>query len=255
MIDNTQGDSATMNVAITFDARYIVEPSSGLSRARNRGLAESRCDIVAYIDDDAIPTLHWLENLVHFFTDSRVAVVTGGTVPPDFDSTAITQVPTRTLSSRDAQWFEIAAFGGLGIGANMALRRSACTGWKVFDERLGRGAPFQLGEENHAFVSLLERGHSVVHAPAAVVLHPVKPIDVALEARNSMAYWLLLFSQFPRHRMELVRYLARRLRHKPLSWQRVPQEEGAIMRSKWSVRVRAAFAGLMLFLRTPAPKE
>lgn len=254
VIDNTTGQSETEDAAVASGARYIIEPASGLSRARNRGLTESRCDIVVYIDDDAVPTERWLEHLVSPFTDPNVAAVTGEAISPGSDYTHIAQAPTRALSRRDALWFETAAFGGLGIGANMALRRSACTGWRVFDERLGRGAPFRLGEESYAFASLIELGHLAVHVPAAVVFHPVKPIDVALEAKCSIAYWLLLFSKFPRHRRELLRFLIRRLRRKPLPWPRVPQEAGEIIRSGWRVHMKAGLAGLLLFLRTPSPR-
>ena len=36
----------------------------------------------------------------------------------------------------------------------MALRKKACLGRKIFDERLGRGAPLWIAaEESHAFAS------------------------------------------------------------------------------------------------------
>ena len=78
VVDNTAGDQETESVARNFSCRYIVEPSIGLSRARNRGLSESKSEIIAYLDDDALPDARWLEFLVEPFEDPRVAVVTGG---------------------------------------------------------------------------------------------------------------------------------------------------------------------------------
>lgn len=59
-----QGHGQTETVAQEFCARYVIEPTPGLSYARNCGLAESTGDIVAYIDDDAIAYEDWLGELV-----------------------------------------------------------------------------------------------------------------------------------------------------------------------------------------------
>jgi len=142
VVDNTSGDKETEAAARKFSARYILEPVPGLSRARNRGLAESKSEIVAYLDDDALPTESWLEFLIEPFADSCVGVVTGRTILPDSQADDIIDEPARFLSNKDPLWIEIAAFGGLGIGTNMALRKAACTGEKIFDERLGRGDHF-----------------------------------------------------------------------------------------------------------------
>ena len=79
VVDNTSGDEETEAVAREFAAVYTFEPIQGLSRARNRGLAESNSEIVAYLDDDAVPDERWLKFLLEPFADPRVAVVTGGT--------------------------------------------------------------------------------------------------------------------------------------------------------------------------------
>lgn len=255
VIDNSAGDRETERATREVGARYVTEPLPGLSRARNRGLAESRSAIIVYVDDDAVPTEHWLEHLIAPFADPDVAAVTGETVPSESDAAGRSHEPPRRLCNQDPCWFEIAAFGGLGIGANMALRKSSCTGWQVFNERLGRGAPFRIGEESYAFTSLIARRYCAVHVPAAVVVHPFKPISVAQEAESAIAYWLLLFSEFPDHRLDLLRFLFRRLRRRPLPWPRFPQGAGEIVSSGWRVRLQAALAGVLLFLRTPKPRD
>jgi glycosyltransferase involved in cell wall biosynthesis len=171
VVDNTSGDRETEAAARRFSARYIREPIAGLSRARNRGLAESNSEIVAYLDDDALPDERWLEFLLEPFADPRVGAATGQAVLPGSQGDLSYEEPIRCLSNKDRQWFEIAAFGGLGIGTNMALRKAACNGWRAFDERLGRGTQFQGMEEHHAFVHLLSIGYLALHVPAAIVLH------------------------------------------------------------------------------------
>ncbi len=253
VVDNTEGNKETEDVTREFGARYTIEPLQGLSRARNRGLAECDTDIVAFLDDDAIPAPDWLGFLMEPFVDDQTAASTGRVVTPACDPSKPPE-STRTLSRKNPHWFEIATFGGMGVGLNMALRRSACADWTVFDERLGRGAPFHIGEETYAFAGLLQRGYSAVYVPAAVVFHPPLRRDpVEIEARHSFAYWLLLFSAFPTERLSLLRFIVRRLRGKPLEWPRDPQEPGEIVTSGWRVLAKASLKGLWLFLRTPKP--
>ena len=256
VVDNTQGDKEAEVIARSFSARYAIEPNKGLSYARNRGLAESSTDIVAYIDDDAIPNPDWLGLLLGPFADQHVAAVTGRTITPQSRIGDSLQEEPRYVSDKNPHWFEIATFGGLGLGNNMALRRTVCTGWTVFDERLGRGAPFHIAEETYAFACLLSRGHTVVYLPVAAVTHPpLKRSSIDQEARYSFAYWLLLFSEFPARRFDLLRFLTRRLMRKRLEWPRDSQDPGDIITSGLRVQVKAGFSGLLLFLRTKKPTQ
>ena len=255
VVDNTVGDLGTEQAALEFGARYTVEANPGLSRARNRGLAESNSEIIAFLDDDAVPDEHWLGFLTEPFEDPTVAAVTGDTIPPGAETGSNSPEPVRFLSNKDRQWFEIATFGGLGLGTNMALRKAACKGWKVFDERLGRGAPFRIAEESHAFASLLSHGHRAVHNPAAIVFHPSKPIHIEQEAASAIAYWLLLFFEFPGHRMDMLRFLFRRLRQKPLTWPRDPQAPGELMTSGWRIRLKASVSGALLYFSAKRAKD
>jgi len=251
VVDNTSGDEETEAVAREFAAVYTSEPIQGLSRARNRGLAESNSEIVAYLDDDAVPDERWLKLLLEPFADPRVAFATGGTISLASRAGGINQEPTRFLSNKDRQWFEIAAFGGLGIGANMAVRKVACKGWKVFDERLGRGAPFHGAEEHHAFVHFLSLSYCAAHVPAAIVFHSCqKPDNIKLEARNQIAYSMLLFSEYPGHRLDLLRFFFRRALRKPLTWPRDSPDPGEIISCGWRVLLAQSFSAALLFLRT-----
>jgi glycosyltransferase involved in cell wall biosynthesis len=252
VVDNSAGDKETERAACQYSARYIVEPVPGLSRARNRGLAECDTDIVAFLDDDAIPAKEWLGSLIVPFQDEKIAASTGKVVAPAGDIRPHPIESPRRLTSQDDHWFERATFGGMGIGCNMALRRSACAGWTVFDERLGRGAPFHIGEETYAFAGLLSRGFAAIYLPDAIVFHPPhKRYPIEFEARNSFAYWLLLFASFPGQRMNLLRFILRRMRRQPLKWPRDTQEPGDIVSSNWRVLFKAALRGAWLFLRTP----
>lgn len=250
VVDNSKGDEETRQIALQYGARYLLEPVPGLSRARNRGWAEAQSDIVAYVDDDAVVGSHWLEALLKPFSDLQVAVVTGETVGSPDQVEENRNVPTRYVSKEDPMWFEMATFGGLGFGTNMAMRRNSCPNSHPFDERLGRGAPIYIAEESYAFATLLARGYRAAHVYEATVVHPEKPFKVEEAAAASLAYWLTLFADFPAHRLDLLRFLGKRLFRKKLSWPRSPTEPGDIISSNWRTYVKAALTGVLLFLRS-----
>jgi glycosyltransferase involved in cell wall biosynthesis len=256
VIDNTSGEKEVELIAREFSARYIVEPMSGLSRARNRGLFECNSEIAVFLDDDGHPDTRWLDSLIEPFSNQSVAVVTGGTFPLGASKSEANHLPTRYLSNRDHRWFEIAAFGGLGIGTNMALRKHACEGLKVFDERLGRGAPYHGMEEHHAFVRLLSLSYSAAHVPAAIVFHSSQqPDDLKEEVRNQFAYSLLLLSEYPSHSLDLFRFLLRRAMRKPLTWQRDAPDPGAIITSSWRVLLTSGLRAIPFFFRTQRSRD
>jgi glycosyltransferase involved in cell wall biosynthesis len=83
VIDNRSTD-ATKQVAESFQrrsraVRYVFESQLGLSVARNRGVAEARAPLVAFVDDDAFAEPQWAEAVLAAFAyaDNHVAVVAG----------------------------------------------------------------------------------------------------------------------------------------------------------------------------------
>ena len=198
---------------------------------------------MVYLDDDAIPAPDWLGLLLASFADEKQEVRTGRVITPESSNKDQYQEVPRCLSNQEPRWFEMATFGGMGLGSNMALRKRACTSPKFFDERLGRGAPFQIGEENYAFARLLADGYRVIYLPSAVVFHPPLSRDtIENEARNSISYWLLLFSKFPDGEIKSrAGSFFGGFGAKPLDWPRDSQEPGEIVTSGWRVLVEGLY--------------
>ena len=254
VIDNSEGNDDTRKVSSDYGARYLIEPTRGLCRARNRALAECETEVLAFLDDDVIPAPDWLGQLVEPFSDPRTAASTGYVATPETLSSDH-HMQNRSLCSQDPHWFETAAFGSMGLGANMALRVRSCPRKTFFDERLGRGAPFEIGDESYALAALVSQGHRIVYTPSAIVRHPsLTHSSIEREARNAFTYWLLLFSQFPGQRTTLLGLLIRRLLGIEPDFPRTVQEPGKVVSRSWVLKITAVLEGLNLFLRTPKPQ-
>ena len=161
--DGSTDDSA--RIAAAYDGVRVVEtPNRGLAAARNTGMEAATGEIIAYIDDDAIPDPDWLKHLAATLANGPFAAVGGPNVLPP-GSGAIAQCvanapggPTHVLvSDRDAEHVP---------GCNMAIRKDAL-------ERIGGFDPqFHVaGDDVDVCWRLLDSGERIAFSPGAVVLH------------------------------------------------------------------------------------
>jgi len=231
VVDNASDDGSTAAVAAQKGVRCIAEPRVGLNRARNTGARACESEVVAYLDDDAVPQRNWLSAIVEPFQDASVMAVAGRILPTSVESEAEKYcadhwrhdlgIQRRSVDPQVPNWFELTNFGGVGIGANMAFRRSAFTAGGVFNERLDRGTPLFGFGEHYAFFSLVHRGHRVIYAPEATALHPYPASMELLRSRHlkdltaSTSYLLFLLLEHPHYRVATLRFIARGIRRGP----------------------------------------
>lgn len=262
VVDNAP-DAATREIAERFQARYVPEWVPGLSRARNAGAKASLGEIVAFVDDDGVPEPGWVRALAVEFEDPRVGAATGRLRPiepatddpMELSERLVPHRPRRLAVDRlSPQWFQIAAFGGLGNGSNMAFRRSVFSSWPGFDPRLGRGTAIGAGEENYAFFSLVKAGYRVVYTPDAVVRHPYPATLLSLleQQRRSLscatAYLSFLMIEEKGYRTATMKYLLEALlgRERPWRGERVTTSDFISGPQK----ILAMLRGPLLYLRS-----
>ena len=161
--DGSTDDSA--QIARSFpDVRVIETGQNGLSSARNTAMEAATGEIVAYIDDDAIPDPDWLSHLAAAFASGPYVAAGGPNVPPP-GSCRVAQCvanapggPTHVLiGDRDAEHIP---------GCNMAIRKDALQPLGGFDDQF-RAA----GDDVDACWRLLDAGGQIAFAPGAVVCH------------------------------------------------------------------------------------
>lgn len=186
IVDNRPGSGITPPVVAEFpDVILVSESRSGVSYARNAGIAASTGEIIVTTDDDVKLSENWLERLIEPFVRPDVMAVTGNVLPLE-------------LKHRSQQLYE--SYGGLGRGvkafevngkwfdqfewhavptwdlggtANSAYRASLFCDPKVglMHEMLGPGMPSGVGEDSYLFYKILKAGYTFCYQPEAYVWH------------------------------------------------------------------------------------
>jgi glycosyltransferase involved in cell wall biosynthesis len=177
--DGTPGVLADLVRDIPDGLRVVAEPRLGLSVARNRGLAEARGGVVAYLDDDAIPRSGWLAALLDPYRDPHIVAVGGRVVlrfpgvPPPWLSTEIHSA----LSAFDLGASPRAVRYGEAtypFGANISFRTAVARAAGGFSQTVGPLGRHQLVHDETDLCYRLEHGGGIVwYAPDAVVDHHV----------------------------------------------------------------------------------
>ena len=179
VIDNCPSTNETQQLVANYPrVRYVLEQKPGLDVARNTALRESATEIVAFIDDDAVPDPNWLRALLANFNDSRVLCVTGMTMPLELETEAQEAFESyspfckgfaRKVYSSESHNPLLAA--PIGAGANMAFRKSVLELVGAFDEALDAGTPTESGGDHEFFVRILLAGYQIVYEPEALNWH------------------------------------------------------------------------------------
>ncbi|MDJ0689829.1 MAG: hormogonium polysaccharide biosynthesis glycosyltransferase HpsE [Xenococcaceae cyanobacterium MO_188.B32] len=92
VIDNNSDDK-TVEVVQSYQAnwvntsslRYCFEEKQGLAFARQRAIKEARGELIAFIDDDILPSLNWLTEAYYFANNHPQAGAYGGQIHGDFE--------------------------------------------------------------------------------------------------------------------------------------------------------------------------
>jgi glycosyltransferase involved in cell wall biosynthesis len=176
--DHTAAVAAEMAPAFGGRFRYVEEEMQGLSHARNRALAESRFEVIAFLDDDVEVDPNWLGALVAAYRAEDCAAVGGRAylVYPRPRPRWLGEQVEGLLSKVEGGGRRRTAEPDELYGVNLSLRRDWVERVGPFRTDLGRVGNSLAGDED---VDLLERivraGGRLVYEPGAVVGHRVAP--------------------------------------------------------------------------------
>lgn len=162
--------------------RYIHTDTVGLSHARNLGCKSAKGEIVAFIDDDAVPAKGWIRAYAKVFSDIKPApAMAGGKIMPEWETTlpdwypeerqyllGLYDIGDKTMPFPEAD---------LPIGANFAMLKCVAERLGGFDDRVGfnseRKNPMIAGEDSLMGLRVREAQYSIYYQPKAVVSHHI----------------------------------------------------------------------------------
>lgn len=167
----------TEEVAKRYNVRYYTAPFN-ISVSRNVGIKHAAGDILAFIDDDAVPEPEWLSDIVEAYHDKPEIGAAGGFVynadGSDFqfcygmiDRWGYPQTRTDTpyeYNKPNGQFYNI------NIGTNASYRRTALIEAGGFDEEIE-----YYHDESDVCVRLINKGYKVAQLSNAFVHHKMAP--------------------------------------------------------------------------------
>lgn len=157
--------------------RYFVETNQGLSHARNRGIKESKGELLVYVDDDALVNKAYLQAYASFFEQHPEIDAAGGPIIPQYEteeplwmSPIIKALLTGYKYLGDkAKEFPKNDFPG---GGNAAYWASVFDKTGLFNVELGRKGDSLVGaEEKDIFDKMTSQGMRFYYLPTAILYH------------------------------------------------------------------------------------
>lgn len=159
--------------------RLLRCPTDNLSQSRNIGICASTGEIVAFIDDDALPARCWLNRIAELFKSDPALAVVGGKVFLCLTGQERVQHQYGVVSSigehSDVRnpLSPIQTRGDAGMfwtvrpmGTNMAFRRTALLEVGGFDEFIS-----YIAEESELALRMAWQGYKIKHSDDLVVYH------------------------------------------------------------------------------------
>lgn len=160
--------------------RYSVETSQGLSHARNRGIKESKGDLLVYVDDDATVNTEYLSTYAQWFDEHDETDAAGGPIIPHYETGSepkwMTYFIKRLLTGYLYFGSKPGPFPGENYpgGGNAAYRSKVFETVGLYNVELGRnGDNLGGGEEKDIFDKMKREGMQFVYLPGAILYHSI----------------------------------------------------------------------------------
>lgn len=194
--------------------RYVQEPQLGLSRARNRGIAEGRADIIGFFDDDGTAEPGWLATMLEVFRREPDTDALGGKIRVAWPANQPSWMPMELQGYYAGCDYgptpRVLAYPDYPYGPNMMIRRPLLQSIGGFNAAVGpQGRNIMSAGEQDLFQRLYQHPIKVLYEPAAVVRHWV-PADRATRK------WLL--HRAYKHGFSNTRMISMRTNRSRLKW-------------------------------------
>jgi cellulose synthase/poly-beta-1,6-N-acetylglucosamine synthase-like glycosyltransferase len=160
----------TEKIASAYPFTVVKDEAKGLNRARNIGLKNSICEIVAFTDDDCVVSRDWTLRIAESFLDPSVGFV-GGRVLGYAKGELLSSYVDETIVPIMPRFKEKVVTrklrrSYLPAGCNMAFRRTALEKINFLDERISYGF-----DDIESVERIAEAGFNLVLDPKVLIFH------------------------------------------------------------------------------------
>lgn len=174
--------------------RYFVETNQGLSHARNRGIKESKGEILVYVDDDALVNKEYLQTYADFFERHSEIDAAGGPIIPKYETeepawmshfTKALITGYKYLGDKEKE-FPKNDYPG---GGNAAYRASVFEKVGLFNVELGRKGDSLVGaEEKDIFDKMTTLGMRFYYLPTTILYHLIPEKKLSKDYFDRLTY-------------------------------------------------------------------
>lgn len=175
VVDNGSRESPASVIAPWPQVILGFEAEPGPGPARNRGVALSHAQILAFTDADVLFDKEWMAQLLRRFEDPRTQII-GGDVrvfAADPENPAPAEAYEQVFAFPQRRYIEKLGFS---VGANLAMRR------EVFDA-VGPFVGISVAEDTEWGQRATQAGYRTIYAPEVLVHHPARPTMEALKRK------------------------------------------------------------------------
>lgn len=181
VVDNDELGSAEavcQAAAVPWPVKYLIESRRGITHARNRAITEAGpADFIAFIDDDEVPSPHWLDELLWAQIEFAADIVSGPVSP--------------RFAADVADWVKRGGFFAARTAVTGERRRTcACNNVLISAHVFKRIAKFNDAfalsgaEDTEFFLRAQQAGYKLVWSQEALV-------SEAVSAQRANIAWLL----------------------------------------------------------------
>lgn len=176
------------------DFRYFDELNQGLSYARNRGVAESRGEILVFVDDDATVYDNYLPSIDKFFTDHPDVSACGGPIQPVYEvdkPSWLSHYTEQLIGGALYEGDKIKPFrnGKYPGGGNSAFRKEVFEKYGLFNVDLGRKGTGLIGAEEKDLYDRLDKGNELFYyLPEMGIYHYIPKKKLTEEHFRELTY-------------------------------------------------------------------
>jgi glycosyltransferase involved in cell wall biosynthesis len=170
---------------------YVREP--GKNRALNEALTLAQGELIAFTDDDVLPEVRWLAELVAATERWPDADVFGGqtllAAPPGAPNWILESGDPSLNFARYAPLVQEGVTSKTPHGPNFAIRSAVLESFR-FAEGVGPDGTggYAMGSETEFLLRVLHAGRQIVYVPTARLRHIVRPEQLLLPALVGRSY-------------------------------------------------------------------